>query len=434
MRTETIVFDYLEQVLNSGDTKDHSLQLERQSFYSRHNFILPRSDVNLRWAYLRFALKYCKRVLKASAFRNLGAGEYAYLHVHNSRQGTGTWASFLGRYGPQRPDISIIKDELIERSAATGRLQKLRYAFALFRMSRHLAGKGCSKLNALMLFDTFLFLCGLHDFVKSNRVHRAVFTGCYEPDSNLASGLLRKRNVPTDMAVSGSPLLWHLKQIVADRLFLTNPYQKEEVAAGVSSTTATEVLVLPSLQSESFLDKYRGERQKGKGIAVYTSGIWKRKAGGTFFDEGIGRAEEMIFHVLGRVLSDPTAEIRIYMHPHERRTLADYESAMTHYRNYFDTTERLHFAAMDSRTDQCFDEEDVAICTVSNIVTERLSVGCKVLLVYPGADFPLTTSGLNMICAKSETEIFSKLTTMLAQSEETYFSVNRLGAYRITAK
>jgi len=193
------------------------------------------------------------------------------------------------------------------------------------------------------------------------------------------------------------------------------------------------VKLFPPLNYRNFINIYKGNNipPPPLTIGIYTSAIWKRKREGIYFDDKVEKSERLIFSSVDEFISEnPLVKAVVFFHPAEKRTSIDFEKAVFFYSSQVNNKKSFSFADRSLRTDNCFQETDIAVTPVSNTISERLFSGFKVLIVpFENQTFPILNSPFDLISAKTKLELKSKLKLFLSMNNEDYFKINNLNAY-----
>jgi hypothetical protein len=404
-----------------------------RSFFSRTNFIRPPGDARRFFACERSLFSAIGNLWKGGAAAVHGHGP---LHLHNSSYGAPVWRAYLhARTGHHFTGSSLVFDF----RGGEGIGAKLRLTFALFflyPLLRILCWNAASRLNALGLPGAFVSAANMRNRMRRGKVRKVYFTGPYDPEANYFSVSLMRAGIEVCLVVSGTPLSRFLDTMVADELLLTNPYQEEELHRFRETIKVTKHSVHPPLTYLSFIHEYKlKERQSPPcTIGIYTSGIWKRKEKGIFFDSQVEAKEKVIFSAVDEFLSgNKEVNVTVYLHPVEKKEEADYRKAVDHYLGWIGNRARFGFAPAAHRTDHHYHSTDLAVIPVSNTISERLFCGYKVLIVPYGGEFPFPGSSLYPVSASTKEEIVQKVKELLGIGTADYFARFGLDKYRYTA-
>jgi hypothetical protein len=221
--------------------------------------------------------------------------------------------------------------------------------------------------------------------------------------------------------------------MIADEIILTNPYQEEEIKLFNNTIIVSKAQTQPPLTYKNYLSKYNVKEieTKRNTLGVYTSGIWKRKQLNIFYDKQVEKKEEQIIQAIANLVKlKPELEIIFFLHPIEKHTIEDYESAKKYYYSLLGFTNNILFADLQERNDSNFHKADLGIIPISNVIVERLYAGFKVLIVsFNENDFPMKGTSLRKICANETNEIVQKGLELLDISTKQYFSQYNLYKY-----
>lgn len=293
------------------------------------------------------------------------------------------------------------------------------------------------RANYQLLLKEFPELAGLLQVVQEAGVTDLYYFGIFEKDSNLATWLLRKRGVKVHKIAADIPLAFVNQIILADSLFTCLKYQEEEVAALKATIRVGKLENWIPEKAMDYVGKYdlpADYATPPNTLGFYSSGAWARKLEGhADYGDGFFEAEEILINCLRDYMADrkDQLELRIFMHPVEKRTAARLAKARAYYDAQF---KGLPYRLMPAEmaTPNAFHEADVAVSVYSNVSFERLFMGFKSLIFPYGMDhFPIPGSGMDRISAKTAAELFDKLDHNLALSREAYLKENLLDGYSI---
>lgn len=354
------------------------------------------------------------------------------LHLHYAEFGKDIWNQYLSdTFHLNLPRVA--KDAFRSADGWSGKVSLTVQLVLFYIFLRPLYSRRFHRRKLLIVPDTYVCICNLLRYTERNRITEVFYTAPFEPDANVISFFLMRNGIRVNMLVSGTPLFRYLKEIYCDKLMVTNAYQQEEVKHFASGIQVGSVEICTPFTWKRFITIYEKLHPEPapNTFAVYTAGVWKRREKGVYFDPEVEQAEQLIFRTLARYANeeDRNMKLKVYMHPVEKKDRRDYEKAIRIYSEGFEPGV-ISFAAPEEQSDHHFHEENVALLSVSNIVSERLFSGFKIILVLiKEQDFPLPDSPLRKAAAYNEEELFDKIKTFTAMPRKEYFSEVRLGKY-----
>lgn len=408
-----------------------SEEIPAHSFFTRTNFAIRSSETEVWFMPERKILSVLKKVWTSDG-RDIQNHQSAILHLHHTSTGGEIWNGFLNdSLGAELPWQA--KDKFIFGNSLGSRLSFSFFLLRLLLPLRILYRKKEWKQNLLMLPGFFVTVINLQSYIRHNKINELYYSGVYEPEANLLSFLLMSDGIKVNMALSGTPLFRFTRHLYCNVLLFTNAYQLDEQKVFSDTIRADEIKLLPPFTWRNFIGLYETvpDYDASDKIAVYTSGIWKRREKKIFFDPEAEQKEILILKALDRYLAEvnPKAEVTLYLHPVEKKTPEDFAKAEANYKAYI-KSERFFIAPAGQPTDQSFHKADIAVITISNTVFERLFAGYKTLIVpFMSENFPIPDSALNKLAARSENEILEKLIAFSALSRADFFAVNSLQNY-----
>jgi hypothetical protein len=273
---------------------------------------------------------------------------------------------------------------------------------------------------------------GLKEVIKRRQVKYMYLFSQYECDTNAMVLWLRKVGVTVNKIPSPNLLVIHSKDLVADELTLSSPYQLDELQSDLICASYHKLNYWVPEQFHVYHNSYKNRKTAPIGsVGFYSHGSWMRKKSG-LTDTGVGdvAAEEHLITLLGELLQERQLDqITIFLHPKEKKHSA--EEVAAYYKSVFGEG-RYTFAPLDMPSAQLFDSVDVGIGAISTILFERLFLGCKTIFYPSGiADFPVKNSSFRHICTFSKSELAELLQTMKHGSTADIFSRMDLLKYTI---
>ena len=269
--------------------------------------------------------------------------------------------------------------------------------------------------------------------LKKNGIRRLHYFCIYEAEANCLALLLMRAGIHVTKCPSEAPLSFSNKIVVADALAICFAYQEEERQRYAATHFVETFPRWVPEQTFTFLHHYLGKTiaPPPGTLGYYPSGAWKRKERGDV-DRGFGyyQSEERLMKALGRyVRARPAVQLRIFLHPIEKQTEADYERARSFYQEKLET---CAFELMDRArsTAASFDEADVAVSVYSTVCYERIFAGFKMVFApFYIHEFPLPGTRLEAVSARDEASLFDLLDRVLAMPTQAYFEVFGLAGY-----
>jgi hypothetical protein len=401
------------------------------SYLYRVNFNIPNKDLKVRLIYFRKVF----RVLQQIFLKNHGDVKFdniEKIHLHNSENGREIWLNFINSnkdIGEVSTSFSVqnipIKLKLFDKIVVTlNILISIPFFYLVVKRKKDV------KQNLIGLPNLIITLMKLKNLVNSCSI--ICYSGVYEPEANIYSYYLKKKGATVNFFVSGTPLFRFLTHIYCDTLYLGNAYQQEETLIFKNTILIQKILLLKpfsflSLPHYNLMDNFENNR-----IAFYTSGIWKRREKGIYFDIKIEEKEKIILNYLVRYKKEinPEIEIILYLHPIEKSNALDYQLAKNHYFSWIGKEKIIEFAEMNSKTTDSFHLDNIAIVTISNTLFERLFSGFKTLIIRDDS-FPNNASNLHLISFSEYNEFIELLEKINSLSRKNFFKFFRINKYLI---
>jgi hypothetical protein len=365
-------------------------------------------------------------VFTAKASKGVNGG---HLHIHNSTAGRDKWQEFLAGFFPVSASISL-RDLTVPGGAAA---RAMLLADLLFSLPVYLFLRIKFPGSAQNLLAMPRLLSRLH--VMKQRIKKGshvYYSGAYEPESNVYAYYLIARGCQVSCFVSGTPLRRYLRMIYCDRLYLSNAYQMEEREIYRKTILADSVSVMPPF-SHRDLDYYSSQSSPAYDVAIYTTGVWKRKEEGIFYDPDVEEKEKTIFRLVDHFITTRNRPLKVvvFCHPVEKRKPADYERARGYYLSQLKHVQAFTFAPAAHSTVKHFGDAAVAVTSISNTLFERLYAGHKTMILRKTGDwFPHSASRLQTISCEGPEDFCLKLESFLDMSADRFFNENGIQEYR----
>ncbi|HHG83887.1 MAG TPA: hypothetical protein ENJ82_03995 [Bacteroidetes bacterium] len=280
------------------------------------------------------------------------------------------------------------------------------------------------RANAALWVYEYVRACNLRILARMYATQRIYYFCIYVKESNFCARLLMHDGVEVIKITSESPLTFFNRQIVANKVVLCIPYQKEELAQFGSTILTDSVEIWAPEQTLKHVFRYaeKDRPTPPKTLGLYTSGGWRRIERYDS-DMGLGYHESEVLlhtHLRAYLEARPDVQLILFTHPIEKDTPERFVKAQTLYRDLIG--ERIQFAAPEVRTSQAFEQVDVAVSIFSVVMYDRLISGFKsVLAPYEIIDFPIPNTNLAGIAAKSESELFRLLDEALGMETPAWF-------------
>ena len=285
---------------------------------------------------------------------------------------------------------------------------------------------------ALWLITLTRLYTVLH-LLKKNNIRRLHYFCIFEAEANCLALALMRAGIHVTKCPSEAPLSFTNKIVVADALAICFAYQEEERQHYATTHFVETFPRWAPEQTFRFLPPYLDKTiaLPPDTLGYYPSGSWKRKERGDI-DSGFGyyQSEERLMKALGQYMQTrPAVRLRIFLHPIEKQTEADYERARSFYQEKLGAGA---FELMDraQSTAARFDEADVAVSVYSTVCYERIFAGFKMVFAPFYIDaFPRPGTRLEAVSARDEASLFDLLDRVLALPTEAYFEVFGLEDY-----
>lgn len=401
------------------------------SFEERVDFTIPAKDYDKPFIFTRYIVKILLKVLKEQFIKphSQDTAHCDHLHLNTTYSKVSYWNNFITeQHGLDQlrsiayPEISLALP-LKKKIAVIGSLSRL------FFLKKKLKRNGRNFLDAPGLIYT---LYKLSEYLRRVNPREVYFTNIYLPAGNIISYWVMKHGFRISAFVSGTPLFRYLQKIVASRLYLSNQYQLEEYTNCFNSTIlASEVRVLAPFYKNELVMNNTFSRPTGKVIGVYTSGIWKRKENGIYYDAQVAEKEQVLIRLLDDFLDrNPEVSVLFFLHPIEKGTGQDYEKARAVYLSGVRNADKFSFASIGQKTIQGFHLCSLAVTSISNTLFERLYAGFKTLIIKKEKDwFPGDFSQLKKISFISYAEFDALFRQWATAPAKDFFEKNELEDY-----
>lgn len=395
---------------------------------SQRNFIISKNDLSKPLIILRYTYRELLRIIKLPV--NKISNRNKVLLINDGEKGVLNATNILIQNKVEN-NFSKTSHETIAHFSLFHKIQLIILLIISYPFITLIQKRFSNKLNVLSL-PNIISNCFIIKSQVINRFDKVYLFGCYKPETNLISLILQKNNIETAFFVSGTPLVYFFQNIVCNELLISNPYQIDEIKNKVLKNAHFETFkLLKPLKLSSFTNFYSTPPPSNT-IAIYTSGIWKRKKAKLPFIAEMEINESHLFNYLSTFLEKrPHYALTILFHPIEKQNMQDYEYAKKYYQKKLDNKTVIKFEPMSCNTIDLFSKFDVALSIISNTIYERLYCGYKVLFVNTEKDgmFPIENSSLFNICVDSYDSFVNKLQTVLNYKTEEYFKELNLEKY-----
>lgn len=257
----------------------------------------------------------------------------------------------------------------------------------------------------------------------------------YEKDSNINAYILMREKIKVHKLPSPGPLFTHNRILIADVLITSSQYHMEEIPALKETLFFRDSVKWLPEYSHKYLDKYASAvyPPEKNVIAYYSHGSWLRKKRGDrksalFNADSAG----ILLNALAEFLKkNEKIKLVIFPHPAEKNE-QNIGEMQKFYDQYF---RQVNYSVRLEKTDTFlwFEKADIAVTTYSTIMMERLFCGYKGLFFNYGLnDFPLKGTNLSNISIADKDKLFCKLEEGLGQTNDEFFTHNKLIGYRFS--
>lgn len=278
-------------------------------------------------------------------------------------------------------------------------------------------------MYALMIHEIFEHAT-LLNICRQYGIKRLYYACIFEKDSNASALLLQQCGIYVIKNPSEDPLYYHNRIIIADELGICNDYQWEEIVHYKDTIFVDKFTQWLPEQCDKLLFKTPAVKEtKQNSIGYYTGASWLNKV--LNYNETTNaydpyRAEEELEKNLYDYLSArPHLKLKIFLHPLEKKE-SNRALSLKHYASTFENIS-YEFADFSKNTGELFGECDVAITIFSGIMTYRFYRGLKGIYFNPYfPDFPIPSSSLYNVSAKTSSKMFELLDECLAISSDTF--------------
>ncbi|MES2618294.1 MAG: hypothetical protein V4613_10465 [Bacteroidota bacterium] len=278
-------------------------------------------------------------------------------------------------------------------------------------------------MYALMIHEVFEHATLLH-ICKQYNIKRLYYACIFEKDSNASALLLQKCGIYVIKNPSEDPLYYHNRVIIADELGICNDYQWEEIVHYKDTIFVDKFTQWLPEQCDKLLFKTPAVKEtKKNSIGYYTGASWLNKVlkynETTNAYDPYQAEEELEQHLSEYLKARPHLQLKIFLHPLEKNE--NYRAlSLKHYASIFENLP-YEYADFSKNTGELFDECDVAVTIFSGIMTYRFYRGLKGIYYNPYfPDFPIPSSSLYNVSAKTSNEMFDLLDECLAISSHAF--------------
>jgi hypothetical protein len=289
-----------------------------------------------------------------------------------------------------------------------------------------------------------LHLTIVHEHIKilsilrGNSIEKFYDFFSYEIGSSFLNELLVEKGIRNHFITSPTPLYETYPDCVCDIFLSASPYHIEELEYKAKHPEyplrfiCTEMRQWPYNEFDNKLEKFAGESpERSKQIGIYVSGVWWRsKEKHQEFADGFFKSEFMLLEQMKRFGElHPEYTLWLFLHPRERRTVAQLDEALSFYREQFG---KVPFKLMDLNkpTKSQFGLCDISISVSSNTTYERLFGGFKSIFTpYKLPNFPMPGNALEHICARDYEGLERMILEYSDMSTDTFFERTGLRKY-----
>ena len=272
-------------------------------------------------------------------------------------------------------------------------------------------------------------ICLLYACQMSLLIKRLKYSGtkilidysAYYNQSNWLSIVAMDMGVEVIKVPSIVPLTAHFKHVIADRLFLSNPYQLDEINT-LKTGHIVEEYIHGIPKHACYINKYLGDKIEHVPFVIgyYSHASWVRVEQDHAHSEfGLPEMEEKLLRMVANYCnSREGVKLHIFTHPRER--LPSYISrTQTYYRDCVPDTVDYELNMGNENSSMSFESAEIGIGTMSSVLFERLLCGFKTLFYTEGmTSFPVPGSSIRDICANDKEQLFAKIDQLFNQRKK----------------
>lgn len=340
---------------------------------------------------------------------------------------------YVRNFSGVKNDVFISKADLLSYSGIFPALAALLVLVTSILPVLLLSVISRNKLNYPMIVEECIECFYLSDILYRKKIRHLNYFCIYERDANLCAYILMSYGIYVNKIPSEVPLYFNNRIVVSDELSLCFAYQEEEVGffektMFINKTSLwgpERVLNAP----ERFFTKCKATMPKYD-IGFFSSANWLReKIGNIDLGDDAKKNEESVLNELVKYTRQNNLSLHIYLHPLEKR-----EEHCSLSEGYYSgiLKEHAHVTLSEKNMPSIegFDEIKTGVALYSTLMFERIYFGFKTIIAPLGyKDFPIQSSSLMNICAKTNLELIEKIEMNTGLSNQDFFEKNDLVRY-----
>lgn len=394
-------------------------------------YYLPESANRDRLIGFKILLRLIKQLIyNKSYFKSLNSSSKVIYDTNRKNYNYRT--RFLAKYFKNKDDYEgLFREELMGHSGYLNLLALLLILIPIGAFS----GIICIVINqkragiALLPSNLLVSINFYNQIKKIGSNGEVYYFNIFEQNANIDAWILEQKGISMVKIPSEVPLAFDNSILIADKLGICFPYQKEEIDFFSKTMKVSSILELGPENTTEIKDRLPNPNLES--VAFCSSAFWLRDKL-NHPDIGLNSIvnEEKLFGWLLEYTKSLNLDLIIYVHPLEKRP-ENMGYTKLYYNSYKSKGYNFSIVNYDKPSNSLFKYSEIGVALFSTILFERLYNKLPTIIVPLGVKnpFPVSGSDLNNISCLSSKDLAFKLDQSMGFSNDEFFSNNLIEKY-----